>query len=253
MKHRHPASEPPALEGTIALVTGASRRLGRAIAERLADAGADVVVHYRSDEDGAKATVAVIEAKGRRAAMIQADLAVKNACLHLADAAEAALGPIGLLVNNAAIFERTPLEELEPSDFDAHMAANAAPVHALSLHLGRRMKARGAGAIVNLADVAGMRPWVGYVPYSASKAAVISLTQGFAKLLAPEVRVNAVAPGPMLPPASASAAQGEKAVSSTLLRRWGRPSDVADAVFYLATAPYVTGVVLPVDGGRHVV
>jgi NAD(P)-dependent dehydrogenase (short-subunit alcohol dehydrogenase family) len=98
-----------------------------------------------------------------------------------------------------------------------------------------------------------MRAWPGYVPYSASKAAVISLTQGFAKTLAPEVTVNAIAPGPMLPPAGATKEQGEAAVATTLLKRWGDPQDIADAVVYLAGAPYVTGVVLPVDGGRSIV
>jgi len=231
-------------------VTGASRRLGRAIAERLAEAGADVAVHYRRDAEGAAATTAAIEARGRRAVRLQADLTETGACLELVEAAEADLGPLDVLVNSAAIFTRTPLDALAAEDLDRPMATNARAVYILSLHAGRRMKARGHGAIVNVAGVAGLRPWGAHVPYSASKGAVINLTRGFARALAPEVRVNAVAPGPILPPVDAPPGQGEAAVARTLLGRWGEPRDVTAAVLFLATSPYLTGVVLPVDGGR---
>jgi len=236
-----------------ALVTGASRRLGRAIALRLAEAGADVVLHFRSDEAGARDTAEEIrEVHGRQAVVLQADLADPDAARNLVVEAEAALGPLDLLVNNAAIFVRTPLDTMTPEDFDGHMEANARSVYVLSLEAGRRMKARGHGCIVNLADVAGIRPWPAYVPYSASKGAVWNLTLGFARALAPEVRVNGIAPGPMLPPAGESPEQGEKAVANTLLGRWGEPRDIAEAVLFLATTGYVTGVVLPVDGGRSI-
>jgi pteridine reductase len=242
----------PPLAGRLALVTGASRRLGRAIAEGLADAGADVALHCRNDRAGAEEAAAAIRARGRRAWVFAADLADAEAAAALAEEVEAAAGPLYLLVNNAATFRKTPLETLRPEDFDEFMGANARSVYVLSLVLGRRMKARGEGVIVNLADVAGLRPWPSFVPYSASKAAVVSLTLGMARLLAPEVRVNAIAPGPMLPPAGEPPEQGEQAVRATLLGRWGNPRDVAEAAVYLATAPYVTGVILPVDGGRSV-
>jgi pteridine reductase len=114
------------------------------------------------------------------------------------------------------------------------------------------MQARGQGAIVNVACVSGLRAWGGAIPYSASKAAVISLTQGFARALAPQVRVNAVAPGPVLAPDDMPSAQREAIAATTLLGRWGTPADVAEAVLLLATHPGMTGVVLPVDGGRSV-
>lgn len=240
------------LTGGRALVTGASRRIGRAIAECLARAGMDVAVHYRTDEDGALTTVRALEAVGRKAVVLRADLADPDACLHLVEEAEERIGPLTLLVNNAGVFYRTPLARMDAEDFDRHMEANARPVYLLSLHAGRRLKARGGGAIVNIADAAGLTPWAGYVPYSASKAAVVSLTLGFAKALAPEVRVNAVAPGPILPSAGAPPEEGERAVASTLLGRYGQPEDVAEAVRFLAASPYVTGVVLPVDGGRTI-
>ena len=237
------------LAGEKALVTGASRRLGRAIALRLARDGAEVALHYRSDESGAEQTAAEI---GASSPVLQADLADTKACARLVAEADEALGGLTLLVNNAATFHRTALDDLRVSDFDHFMHANARSVYVLSLVAGRLLKARGRGCIVNLADVAGLVPWAGFIPYSASKAAVVSLTKGFAKALAPEVRVNAVAPGPVLPPAGEPPEQGEKAVATTLLKRWGSPDDVAAAVVFLATTPYVTGQVLPVDGGRSV-
>lgn len=236
-----------ALAGEKALVTGASRRLGRRIAERLADAGAEVALHYRTDRAGAEETA---EAIGASSPVLRADLSDPDEAARLVEEADQALGGLTLLVNNAATFRRTPLESMDASDFDTFMSVNARSVYVLSLVAGRLFKARGRGAIVNLADVAGLVPWPGFIPYSASKAAVISLTKGFAKALAPEVRVNAVAPGPVLPPAGEPSEQGEQAVAKTLLKRWGSPDDVAAAVIFLATAPYVTGQVLPVDGGR---
>lgn len=233
-----------------ALVTGGTRRLGRAIVEGLAAHAFDVAVHYRSDESGAREVLDALRAAGAEGVALQADLAEPEACGRLVEAAEDALGGLDLLVNNAAIFERTPLDTMNADDFDRHWNANARSVYLLTLDAGRRMKARGRGVVVNIADTAGLRPWPAFIPYSASKAAVVSLTLGFARALAPEVRVNAIAPGPMLPPAGTSPEQGEKAVAGTLLKRWGEPRDIADAVVYLATAPYVTGVVLPVDGGR---
>jgi pteridine reductase len=131
------------------------------------------------------------------------------------------------------------------------MALNARPVLVLSRAAAPRLRER-AGAIVNVACTSGLSAWKGYLAYSASKAAVISLTQGFAKALAPEVRVNAVAPGPVLPPDDLEPARRETVAATTLLGRWGAPSDVAEAVVFLAAAPWLTGVVLPVDGGRSV-
>ena len=246
--HAPPGAERP-LAGEKALVTGASRRLGAAIALRLARDGAQVALHYRSDRTGAEATAAAIGASGP---VLQADLADAQACARLVAQADEALGGLTLLVNNAATFRRTPLDELEVADFDHFMQSNARSVYVLSLVAGRLFKSRGRGCIVNLADVAGLSPWPAFIPYSASKAAVVSLTKGFAKALAPEVRVNAVAPGPVLPPAGEPPEQGEQAVAATLLKRWGSAGDVAAAVAFLAGTPYMTGQVLPVDGGRSV-
>ncbi len=240
------------LVGRVALVTGASRRIGRAIAERLAAEGADVVVHHGRDERGALETATAVRALGRRAETLGADLRDVAACERLVATAEERLGPLDLLVNNAATFHRTPLESAGAGAFDEAMAVNARAVYVLSLEAGRRMKARGRGAIVNLACVSGLRAWGRFIPYSASKAAVISLTQGFAAALAPEVRVNAVAPGPILPAEDSTVERDHGAAQTTLLKRWGSPADIASAVLLLATSPWLTGVVLPVDGGRSI-
>ena len=241
-----------ALAGRRALVTGGSRRLGRGMVLALATAGVDVVVHHRSDPERADATAADASAAGVKSLVLQADLRDADACGELVEKASDALGGLDILVNNAAIFERTPLETLEPAHFDRHMQVNAASVHATSLAAGRRMVESGGGDIVNIACVSAFRPYAGYVPYSASKAAVMNLTQGFAKLLAPHVRVNAIAPGPILPPAGEDPAQGEAAVETTLLKRWGHPDDIAAALLFFLRAPYVTGYTLAVDGGRSI-
>ncbi len=248
--HRRPASK--SLRGRRALVTAGSGRLGRAMVLALAGAGADVVVHFRSDEAGALRTRDDAQALGVSATIAPADLAEDGACEALVATAHTALGGLDILVNNAAIFERTPLMSLQTQDFDRHMRINARTVHALSLAAGTRMRGERGGDIVNMACVSAFRPFAGFVPYSASKAAVVSLTQGFAKLLAPTVRVNAIAPGPVLPPAGADAAQGERAIAATLLKRWGSPDDITAALLFLLRATYVTGYTLPVDGGRTI-
>jgi len=240
------------LEGRRALVTGASGRLGRALAIALARHGALPVIQYRSDERGAEETVRRLRAVGVESCALQADLAHPGACAGLVEQTRAYLGGLDLLVNNAAIFGRAPLEDMAAADFDRHMASNARPVYELTLHAGRLMKAEGGGDVLNLADVAALRPWPAYVAYSASKAAVVSLTRGFAKALAPEVRVNAIAPGPVLPPVGADEAQGQAAIEATLLKRWGSPEDVTAAALFLLRAQYVTGCVLCVDGGRSI-
>lgn len=218
----------------------------------LAEAGADVAIHFRSNADGAAETAERVRAAGRTTACLQGDLARPEDCRRVLAEATQALGGLDLLVNNAAIFDRTPLDSMTVDDFDRHMAVNARSVYTLTLEAGRAMKAAGRGDIVNLACVSAERPYPGYVPYSASKAAVVSLTKGFALMLAPRVRVNAIAPGPILPAAGEDPAQGERAVAATLLGRWGTPADIAAALLFLLRAKYITGYTLPVDGGRSI-
>jgi pteridine reductase len=244
------ASGPGPLHGRAALVTGAARRVGRAIAERLAAAGANVALHAHGSRSEAESLARGLTERGGRHLALHADLRDERAAQQLVEDAWSAFGGLDLLVNNVGAFERSPLQTLDADAFDRMVTLNARTVYLLSTFLGRRMKARGRGAIVNVACVSGLKAWGGAIPYSASKAAVVSLTHGFARALAPEVRVNAVAPGPVLEPEGMPPAERERIAATTLLRRWGTPDDVAEAVLLLATEPFLTGVILPVDGGR---
>jgi len=242
------------LAGRRALITGASRRIGRELALALARAGVATALQFRSDEAGARETAAQIQTIGsgpaRDVPLLQADLADAARCARLAREAHDALGGLDILVNNAAIFERAPLEAMTPTDFDRHMAVNARSVYVLTLEAGQRMRRETGGDIINLACTSALRPYPAYIPYSASKAAVVNLTRGFAQALAPTVRVNAIAPGPILPAEGGAPGQGERAVERTLLKRWGTPADIAHAMLFLLRASYVTGYTLAVDGGR---
>ncbi len=234
----------------IALVTGGARRLGRDIALGLARAGADVAIsHHTSAEDAAR-TADEIRALGRRALAVECDVREDEQVRSLVERATLELGHVDVLVASAGIFFRTPMAELQEADWDAHIDINLKGAFLCAHHVGLQMSQRG-GCMVLIADVAGMRPWPNYLPYSVSKAGVIALTRGLAVQLAPRVRVNAVAPGPVLLPENYGAEATERAIARTLLHRVGSPADVTDAVLYLASADYVTGVVLPVDGGRH--
>jgi len=240
------------LAGTRALVTGAGRRLGRAIAEGLAARGASVAVHYHRSEAEARATVAAIRAAGGAGAAFAADFADPAAVRRLAAAVTERLGPVDVLVNNASVYEARPLARLDERVWDENLDVNLKAPYLLSLELGRAMKARGAGKIVNLTDVAASRPHPDYVPYGVSKAGLVALTRGLARALAPEVQVNAVAPGPVLGPEGASADLRARILARTPAGRFGEAADVVEAVLYLIEAStFVTGTILTIDGGYY--
>ncbi len=239
------------LHGRAALVTGAARRVGQAIALAMADRGMDIVVHYNRSASEARAAVEAIDRCGRRAVAIQADLAQEEEVEALADRAVHAFGKIDVLVNSAALFYRTPLEKLTAQDWEQFLKVNLTGPFLLARRLGLQMRRRGEGKIVNVTDVAGIAPWADFLPYSVSKAALIALTQGLAKALAPEVQVNAVAPGTVLLPEEYGDKEREAIVRATPLRRIGNPADVAKTVlFLLEGSDFITGQVVVVDGGR---
>lgn len=241
------------LHGRTALVTGAAKRIGAEIVLTLARAGADIAIHVRSSAREGVRLARRVQALGRRAAVIEADLGDAAACRELFAAAVRALGRVDVLVNNAAIFEPTDPLAGDDDAWDRHMAVNARAVYVLTSEAARHWARRQAqGTVVNLACSSAASPFAGFLPYSASKAAVVNLTKGFAKALAPRVRVNAIAPGPILPASGASAARNKAALAATVLGRWGGAADIAKAVrFLVVDAPFTTGAVLPVDGGRH--
>jgi pteridine reductase len=221
----------------VALVTGAGVRLGRAIAADLAAHGFVVAAHWHSHRPP------------RGMVPLRADLAHPEGPDALARAFRAALPRLDLLVCSAAAFEQRLLEDTDAAAFDAQMNLNARAPLLLARALAPLLR-RAKGSIVNVADVGGgLVPWSGYSAYAASKAALVRITECLALELAPAVRVNAVAPGTVLWPESYPASRRRELAARIPLRRAGAPSDVAEAIRYLAAAPFVTGVVLPVDGG----
>jgi len=256
------------LEGKIALVTGAGRRLGKAVALALARAGADVGLHYRASRVEAQETAREIEALGRRAELFQADLADPEQIDRLFEAVASAFGQLDVLVNNAAICERTPIKSLSAEQWDRHFAINT---RAAALCISRAVPLMGAartdrptpaaqrsdasqssksgGVVVNIADVSAGSPWPGYPAYCASKAALLALTRSAAKALAPAIRVNSVSPGAILWSPDTTDVQKRKVLDHIPMGRTGSPEDVAAAVVFLARQDYVTGQDLRVDGG----
>jgi len=210
-----------------------------------------VIVHYHASADAAAATVREIEALGVRALALPGDLGRGDDVARLAREAEAHSGGVDVLVNNASNYLRAPFDELTEAIWDASLDVNLKAPFLLAWHLGRAMRARGRGRIVNLTDWAGERPYADYLPYCVSKAGVICLTKALAKALAPAVQVNAVSPGPVLPPEDLTPSEREAIVRATPLRRFGTPEDVARCVrFLVEEADFTTGAVYLVDGGR---
>lgn len=238
------------LGGAVAVVTGAARRIGAEIAATLAQSGCKVVINYRSSANEAEATVKRLTSSGARAVAVQGDMSKRADAQRLLDATLSAFGRADILVANASVFQRTPLAEIDETSWryllDNNLAASFWPAQAFGVH----MQERGSGCMVLIADVAAYRPWAGYAPYNAAKAGVVALTHTLAKELAPAVRVNAIAPGPMLFPDDYDQASREREIQRTLLKRPGSPQHIADAVLTLVTNDYITGAVLPVDGGR---
>lgn len=240
------------LSGQVALVTGGAHRVGKAIALALARAGAHVAIHYYRSEAQAEATLAELRAIGVEATAIQGDLAIVAEAERVVDAAITHWGRLNLLVNSTGIWGTIALGSVDEAYWTTMLDTNLRSAFFASQRAAPALRAAG-GAIVNIADVGALRPWRNHTPYLISKGGLLTMTEALAKELAPEVRVNAVAPGPVLLPEGWNAAQAEKAARSVLLRRLGNPEDVAQAVVYLASAAYVTGVTLPVDGGQRLI
>ncbi len=238
------------LLGKTVLVTGGGKRVGRAIALAAARRGASVAVHYHQSAEDARATAAECRLLGGRSVEVQASLADPGEVQRMVATAAAALGGLDAVVNNASVFYRTPVEQVRDEDWQQMLGTNLlAPWWVIQAALPHFHQA-GGGKVVNIADWAALRPYSGYLPYVVSKGALITMTKALAKELAPAVTVNAVLPGPMLPPPDMEPAQAERIAARVPLGRWGSPEDVAAAVmFFLAETNYATGSLLAVDGG----
>ena len=234
-----------------ALVTGAGRRIGRAIALALADTGYDIAVHYRGARDDADAVVAAILAKGRRAVALSGDLADESETLALIPAATKALGPVTCLVNNASRFERDEALTVTRESWDAHIETNLRAPFVLMQEFARALPASQSGAIVNLLDERVWNLTPHFVSYTLSKAGLWTLTQAMAMALAPRIRVNAIGPGPTLPSPRQSAEQFRRQSESVPLHRGATPEEIAAAVCFVVSAGAMTGQMIALDGGQH--
>ena len=234
-----------------ALVTGAARRIGRAIAFDLARAGFAVAVHYRTSRPDAEALAAEILGAGGKAVALAADLAREAESATLVPRASAALGPLGILVNNASLFERDEALTVTRTNWDAHLETNLRAPFVLSQAFARQLPADGEGLIVNIVDERVWNLTPHFTSYTLSKAGLWTLTQTLALALAPRIRVNAIGPGPVLPSPRQSEAQFARQVAAVPLGRGAGAAEIAAAVRFLAAQRSITGQMIALDGGQH--
>ena len=239
------------LRDRVALVTGGGRRVGRALAIALGGRGATVAVHYNASDSEARAVVQTIVAAGGRAEAFGLDLREPDAPETLVERVVKRLGALDVLVNSAAIMERTPFGEIAVEQWDRILTLNLRAPFLLSQAAAPHLRSA-RGAIVNIADLAAFETWPGYIPHGLSKSGVVHMTRSLARVLAPEVRVNAIAPGTVLLPDDWTEDDSARLNETTPLRRQGTPEDVAAAMLFLLDADYITGETIIVDGGRHV-
>ena len=240
------------IEGKTALVTGGAHRVGKAITMTLARAGANVVVNYYSSDLAAQETVREARALGVGALAVQADVGDLASVRSLVAAAAGQFGAVDILVNSASIWQKTPLPMGDFSDWHRVLGVLLNGSIYLADAVAPMMQERGEGAMVNIVDLSAWKPFAGYIAHSVGKAGLLALTRQLALELAPAVSVNAVAPGPVLPPPDYGPAQIDRVAGRTLKGRWGTAQDVADAVRFLVEADYITGEVLVVDGGERI-
>lgn len=235
------------LENADVLVTGSAKRVGRVIALTFADEGANVAVHYRTSEEAAHDTADDVREHGGDATTVQSDLSTVEGAHAAVDGTVDELGGIDVLVNSASVFSETPVCEVTEEDWNHNMNVNLrAPFFA-----SQRAADEGAEKIVNIAGVGAHRPYPSYLPYSVSKAGVVSLTKGLAKALAPDTTVNAVSPGTVLSPDDRSEEEEQRIAEKTPVGRIGEPEDIADTVAFVAqSSDFLNGAVINVDGGR---
>jgi NAD(P)-dependent dehydrogenase (short-subunit alcohol dehydrogenase family) len=244
----HPIS--PAIPRT-ALVTGGAKRLGRAIALGLAEAGFDVAVHYAGSATEAAGTADEIRAMGRRAVTLQAELGHEAEVTGLVPAAAEALGPIGVLVNNASTFERDEWRDVTRESWDRHLEPNLRAPFVLAQAMAKALPETAQGLVLNMLD---QRVWSltpHFVSYTVSKAGLWALTRSLALALAPRIRVNAIGPGPAMPSPRQTQAQFDRQWASVPLRHGTGPEEVARAALAILALPSMTGQMIALDGGQH--
>ena len=243
------------LQDRVALVTG-GKRIGAEVALALAARGADLALCYRESRAEAEATAHAIVKLGRRAHLVQADLRAPSDCRRAVSETVGALARLDVLINMASVYARTPYPELTDDDWDRSLSVDLRAAHLCAQAAVPHMRAAGEGRIINFSDwvATSRRPrYTGYLPYYVAKVGVIALTEGLALELAPHnILVNAVAPGPIIPPEGTSADEHAAVVRATPLGRWGGPEEIVKAVLLLIETDFITGETIRVDGGRHI-
>lgn len=241
------------LENQVALVTGAGKRIGRAIALALGRAGAEVIVNYNESREGALQTAREIAGMGRRAIAVRADVARPAQVAAMFRTVEKAFGRLDVLVNNAGIFFPRKWDEIDEKDWDRILAINLKGPFFCAQAAARMMIRQERGNIINISSLGGLQAWPSYIHYCASKAALISVTRSMAKALAPKIRVNSVAPGTIIFPDEARDASMRSLIRTIPLRKAGSAADIAQTVLFLAAqSDFITGQVIAVDGGKSI-
>jgi NAD(P)-dependent dehydrogenase (short-subunit alcohol dehydrogenase family) len=241
------------LPGKTALVTGGAHRVGREISIALAHAGCHLAIHYHHSEKAAKDTASTAQALGVNAAIFRADLRKADQIEGLFQLIDSQYGPLDILVNSAAIMKKVAFQKANEGDWYNTIDLNLKAPFFCIQKAAERMLINGAGAIVNISDIAGLRPWRDYPIHSVSKAGLEMLTKVAARTYAPEIRVNAVAPGPVLKPDEMSDARWQELGAALPLQHCGNAADVARAVIFLLENDFITGETLVVDGGNQLI
>ena len=237
------------LVGKTILITGAAKRIGRSLALAVARAGADVIIHFGNSNSNAESAQAEIQALGRKAFLLQADLIDPTQVASLMTRAQA-FGPVYALVNNAAIFEPLTWDNANLESWNQHLMINLTVPFLLSRAFAQSQEPKGNRRIVNLLDWRAERPGADHLPYTISKAALVALTRSLAVALAPDVTVNGLALGAVLPPSDGKAAND--ILDRVPAHRWADLEEVGEALLFLLEGPtYITGEIIHVDGGRH--
>jgi NAD(P)-dependent dehydrogenase (short-subunit alcohol dehydrogenase family) len=243
------------LQDRVALITG-GKRIGADVALGLAAKGADVALCYRKSRGEAESTAVGVVKLGRRAHLIQADLRTPSDCRRVVAETVSALGGLHVLVNMASVYAQKPYDELTDDDWDRSLSVDLRAAHLCAQAAVPHMRQAGGGRIVNFTDwiAASRRPrYTGFLPYYVAKMGVIALTEALALELAPhEILVNAVAPGPIIPPDDTSLDEQQAVVRATPLGRWGGSEEIVKAVLLLVETDFITGEAIRVDGGRHI-
>ncbi|MGQ0563417.1 MAG: SDR family NAD(P)-dependent oxidoreductase [Gemmatimonadota bacterium] len=238
------------LHGKAALVTGGARRVGAAISRALARAGAGVVINYHSSEAEAEQLRASLQAEGARATTFRADVSSPQQIADLIEHVADSFGRLDIVINNASLFESMPVMQITESMWDRVLDTNLKGPFFVAQRAAPLMRDSGGGNIINIADLSAFQPWPSYAHHSISKAGLVQLTRVLARALAPEIRVNGVAPGTVLPPDGYDGTGGDGTSDRRVVAPKGTPEDVTRAIEYLLESNFVTGQVVIVDGGR---